>query len=151
MQNIDVEAIMDEIRREIAEKGLKEEDLSFSDIPLDIPQTNQGQAYVERELLAQCSYMNNNYNNPIYWPLQGNPVKVFVQRLVRRMFLFVIFQAFQHQNRFNASVVRAVNQIKNYIDESHSVEDAVKAHQRELEECKRQIAELKEQLEALQK
>lgn len=146
MQNIDVEKIMEEIRQDIAEKGYKEEDLDFTDIAVDAGRTGCGSEFDENELAGQAAYLNSHYNNPIYFPLKGNPVKVFFQKAVRRMLLFVIFPGFQFQNKFNVATVRCMNQFKHYVDENEALAKQVKAQQEELEECKKQLAALQKEM-----
>jgi len=136
MQNIDVEKIMEEIRAEIKEKGYKPEDLDFSDIAVEVVKMNPEGGYNEGELQGQLAFLNSHYNNPIYFPLQGNSVKVFVQRVIRRALLFVIFPGFQFQTRFNVGTVRALNQVKHYMEEQ----------QKEMDELKSEIARLKAML-----
>ena len=136
MQNIDVEKIMEEIRAEIKEKGYKPEDLDFSDIAVEVAKVNPDGGYNEGEMQGQLAFLNSHYNNPIYFPLQGNPVKVFVQRAIRRALLFVIFPGFQFQTRYNVAAVRALNQVKNYMEEQ----------QKEMDELKAEIAGLKAML-----
>lgn len=145
MQNIDVEKIMEEIRQEIREKGYKEADLDFSDIPIVSTKT-ASPGYDREELERQAAYINANSQNPIYFPLAGNPIKVFIQKTLRRCFLFVIFQAFQFQNKFNTSVTCFLNQVRNYQSENEGVKEQLLRQQEQLDSLRKEVEELRSRL-----
>lgn len=142
MQNIDVEKIMEEIRQEIREKGYKEADLDFSDISVVSTKTASS-GYDREELERQAAYINANSQNPIYFPLTGNPVKVFIQKALRRCFLFVIFQAFQFQNKFNTSVTCFLNQVRNYQSENEGLKEQLRRQQEQLDSLQKEVEELR--------
>lgn len=141
MQTIDVEKIMEEIRKEIQEKGYREEDLDFSDIVIDSAR-GTGVGYDSEELERQAAYINANSQNPIYFPLTGNPIKVFFQKVIRRSFLFVIFQAFQFQNKFNCSVTCFLNQVRNYQLENCELKKQLVQQQERIDKLERKLEEL---------
>ena len=146
MEKIDVEKIMEEIRKEIQEKGYREEDLDFSGIPVENGQVGAGRRFQMDELQIQFNNVVSFCSNPIYFPLKGNPIKVFFQRLVRRAFLFVIFSAFQFQNRFNSSVMNFSQQVELFIQENAGLRKQLEDQGRQLEECRLRIARLEESL-----
>lgn len=142
MQEIDVEKIMEEIRQEIREKGYKESDLDFSDIVIDSTRS-AASGYDPEEMERQAAYLNANSQNPIYFPLIGNPVKVFFQKIIRRCFLFVIFQAFQFQNKFNVSVTCFLNQVRNYQLENRELKERLDRQQERMNKLERELEELR--------
>lgn len=146
MQTIDVEKIMEEIRQEIRDKGYKEEDLDFSDIAITSARTVTA-GYDQEELERQAAYLNANSQNPIYFPLSGNPVKVFFQKALRRCFLFVIFQAFQFQNKFNSSVTCFLNQVRNYQVENADLREKVQQQQERLDMLQKELETLQHKME----
>lgn len=146
MQSIDVEKIMEEIRQEIKEKGYKESDLDFTDIAVASAKSVVS-GYDREELDQQAAYLNANCQNPIYFPLSGNPIKVFCQRILRRCWLFVIFQAFQFQNRFNCSVTRFLNQVRNYQIENENLKDLLTRQQEQIDSLEKELKELRHKIE----
>lgn len=148
MENINVEEIMKEIRKEIQEKKYREEELKFADLEAD-EKLGEVSFFQMDELQMQFDELASHCNNPVYFPLPGNPVKVFVQRIIRRLLLFVIFPAFQFQNHFNKGTVNCLNQIELYIRESSGLKKQVADQQKQLEDCQRQINLLKRQLKSM--
>lgn len=141
MQTIDVEKIMEEIRREIREKGYREEDLSFSDIVVDSARA-EGVGYNFEEMEKQAAYLNANNQNPIYFPLTGNPIKAFFQKVIRKCFLFIIFQAFQFQNKFNSGVVYFLNQVRNYQSENGELKKQLDQQQKRIDRLEAELEKL---------
>ena len=145
-ENINVEKIMEEIRREIQQKGYTREELRFADVEVNVKDVDPGERFQKTELLSQHNFINSNYNNPIGFPITGNPVKVFVQKVIRKLTLFVTYPAFQFQNRFNVGVVRFLNQVTHYINENEGLREMIDKQQEEIEMCKKQIACLQEEV-----
>ncbi len=150
MQTVDVEKIMEEIRQEIRDKGYKEEDLNFSDIAITVT-GSAAAGYDQEELERQAAYLNANSQNPIYFPLSGNPVKVFFQKALRKCFLFVIFQAFQFQNKYNSSVTCFLNQVRNYQAENAGLKEQVQQQQDQLDMLQKELEALRHQMEEVGK
>ena len=146
MQTIDVEKIMEEIRQEIRDKGYKEEDLDFSDIAITATKS-VSPGYDPDELERQAAYLNANSRNPIYFPLTGNPVKVFIQKVIRRFFLFVIFPAFQFQNKFNTSVTCFLNQVRNYQAENADLKEQLRQQEEQIQTLRRDLEALQHKVE----
>lgn len=142
MQTIDVEKIMEEIRREIAEKGYKEEDLHFEDISLSSEEPSSLK-YSREDAEKQLDYLSFHSNNPVFFPLSGNPVKTFVQRVVRRIFLFVIYPAFQFQNKHNATVTRFLKQSMNYMNDNEMLKEQLQKQQEQIDRLVAEVERLK--------
>lgn len=118
MEHIDVEQIMKEIRAEIVEKGYMEETLKFQDIP--VPKM-QGKDYGEfdyGELCYEYSQYNANWNNPMCFPFPpSNPIKIIIQKIIRKISKCVFWPIVNYQNIFNSNIVRFQNQVKYYIED----------------------------------
>lgn len=142
MQIVDVEKIMDEIRREIADKGYKEEDLHFEDIALSAEEPSSLK-YSRADAEKQLDYLSFHSNNPVFFPLSGNPIKTFVQRVVRRFFLFVIYPAFQFQNKHNATVTRFLKQTMNYMNENEELKEQLRKQQEQIDRLSVEVAGLR--------
>lgn len=142
MQTVDVEKIMEEIRQDIAKKGYREEDLHFKDIALSTEEPSS-MRYCREDAEKQLDYLSFHSNNPVFFPLSGNPVKTFVQRVVRRIFLFVIYPAFQFQNKFNATATRFLKQSMNYMNENEALKEQMKRQQEQIERLSMEVENLK--------
>ena len=142
MQAVDIEKIMEEIRREIKEKGYKEEDLHFKDIALDAEEPSN-MRYSREDAERQLDYLSFHSDNPVFFPLSGNPVKTFVQRVIRRIFLFVIYPAFQFQNKHNATVTRFLKQSMNYMNENEALQEQLKKQQEQIDRLNEEVENLK--------
>ncbi len=127
MQRIDVDQIMSEIRKEIKEKGYKEEDLKFQDIPVPaIPGTDNGR-FQAAELQNQINLCNKEWNNPMFFPFPGrNPVKKMFQKTIRKVSKCVFWPIVNYQNKFNSDVVRTLNQLQYYTEESIAQNDMLR-------------------------
>ncbi len=142
MQRIDVDLIMSEIRKEIKEKGYKEEDLKFQDIPIPTIQGMDNGKYNAAELLNQVNLCNKDWNNPMFFPFPGsNPVKKLFQKIIRKVSKCVFWPIVNYQNKFNSDVVRTLNQLKYYVDDENTI----------FEEIRKQIQTLEQEQKATRK
>ena len=106
--SINVEQIMADIKREIKEKGLTSDMLSFEDIPYK--KTAQGGSPAEA-----LDYVTAHYYVQPYQELTGNPVKVFFKKALRRLMRFYIEPIVMEQNDLNANtatVIKAISEDK---------------------------------------
>lgn len=147
MEKIDVEKIMSEIRQEIKDKGYTKEEINYAQMLANMDNANLENCYNRRALRTKYEYISTHFTNPVYFELKGNPVKVLLQRIIRRFFLFVIFPAFHYQNVFNEGVVDCIRQLKNYIEEN----EEVKHTPIKIAKLESQIQSQQEQIEMLQK
>lgn len=115
MENkIDIEEIMAQIKREIKEKGLTSDMLSFEDVPYRKPV--QAAAETGTSLSAAneaLDYMNAHHYVQPYKPITGNPVKVFFKKVIRKLVKFYVEPVVFEQNSFNAATVNVLNVMKN--------------------------------------
>lgn len=147
---VDIEKIIGEIRREIQEKGYKETDLSFSDIP--IPENHQpqpaqpprsvqvasvAQGRMSNELKDILGYLTANYEHDIMLPFNSmNPIAAVIKKIVRKMVRFLFYPVLARQNALNSSMVNALSIL--------AAECETKS------EAERTIAELQEKVNVLE-
>lgn len=115
VEKINVQKIVEEIRKEIEEKGYTEDMLSFHEIP------------IENELLTDEFQMSEWKNNlkmanarcqiNYYREIPQTGIKKFIKRVIRKLAGFLIIPIIEEQNDFNAYVVRCLNQVDKLIDE----------------------------------
>lgn len=123
-EEINIEAIMQEIRTEIREKGYTNDLLSFNDIVIDTSTLNA----VKFDKIAfneEIYSINHGWEVAAYRVLSGNPVKVFFQKVIRKLVYFFVEPIVLEQNGFNASMVRLMNQMNCYIDETQQEKQAL--------------------------
>lgn len=106
-----IEDIMQEIRNEIKEKNLTADMLSFEDVPYkkagSVSSANN--SISDEELSSAMVYLNSHYNIQPYKELSGNPLAVFVKKVIRKLTKFYVEPVVFEQNDFNANVVSALN------------------------------------------
>lgn len=147
MGKIDVQEIMEGIRKEIADRGYTKEEISYAQALANMDAASLDKCYNPRALRMKYEYLQGHYNNPIYFKLKGNPVKALFQKVIRRFFLFVIYPAFHYQNVYNEAVADCIRQVKNYIEEN----EPVKHMPAKVAALEKQVREQQEQINALQK
>lgn len=109
---VNIEEIIQEIRREIREKGYKETDLSFSDIPM--PAVQQPSAFspehMEEDLQNILDHLNANHLHDIMLPFQSsNPAASVIKKIIQKMVRFLFYPVLAQQNTVNSNVVSALN------------------------------------------
>ncbi len=152
---VNVEKIMEEIRREIQMEEALRDLPRFEDIPLDggerpAPAETPAPAAgnVDWQTLEQSlDYINRNYDVPYYWPFAGSKVKTFLKRVVRRLAKCILAPIVSMQDAFNAHVVRVCNNLKEAIVSLMARADA---HQSELARLRGELDELRGTLERQQ-
>ena len=91
MENINIEEIMAQIKREIKEKGLTADMLSFEDVPYSKPVqvTREGSSSLA-DADDALAHMNAHYYVQPYKPIAGNPLKVFIKKVIRKLTKFYV-------------------------------------------------------------
>lgn len=110
-KEIDVEKIMEEIKAEIKRKGYTNDMLSFSDV--SVFQTDVFNDDVFSDALDSVS---RKWNVSYYKPLVGNPLKIFVTKVIRKIIKPLMFPLVTEQTEFNASVAQFINQLCLYLE-----------------------------------
>jgi len=103
-EKINIEEIMAEIKQSIKEQGLTADMLSFEDVPY----RKNAQSGSASEAL---DYVSTHYYIQPYKELQGNPVKVFIKKVIRKLTKFYIEPVVFEQNDFNANAVTVMKSL----------------------------------------
>lgn len=114
--DINIEEIMQEIRQEIADKHLTPDMLSFEDVPYTRPDAMNGCGLDSEEARNAMVYLNSHYNVQAYKPLAGNPLFVFVKKVIRKLTKFYVEPVVDDQNTFNANTVRMLNALSQEVE-----------------------------------
>ena len=102
--SINIEEIMAEIKQKIKEQGLTADMLSFEDVPYK----KNAQSGSASEAL---DYVSTHYYIQPYKELQGNPVKVFIKKVIRKLTKFYVEPVVFEQNDFNANAVTVMKSL----------------------------------------
>ena len=120
--NINIEEIMAQIKREIKEKNLSSDMLSFEDVPYKKPVqvSRSGNASLD-DADEALAYMNAHYYVQPYKPIAGNPIKVFIKKVIRKLTKFYV-EPVVFENEFNANTVSVLNTLRNTAENQPSSE-----------------------------
>lgn len=138
MENeINIEQIMEEIRKNIKDRGYDKEPLDFEEIELSKPVLQSNTVYDPDEFLHELEYLNHNWNNSWQVPVNGaNPVSVFLKKVIRKCTRFLLFPIVNFQNAYNASSIRCLNQIREYMAQTEIYKEKIEKLEKELQELK---------------
>ena len=95
-EKINIEEIMKDIRREIAEKGYDSSMLSFDDVSLNSDLTDD-----DLDMEESLRYAKLNFEVEAYRKLPGNAAVVFVKKIFRKFMKFYIEPIVRDQNQLN--------------------------------------------------
>ena len=129
MIEINVEEIMEEIRKDILEKGYTNDMLSFEDVKVQ-ESTIDGVRFQMQEMERELSAVNSNYELHFYREYEGNFIKKLIKKVIRKIIKPIIFPICEEQIRYNVAVTRVLNQMNLYI---HDLEKGKKELADELE------------------
>ncbi len=143
--NINIEEIMADIKREIKEKGLTGDMLSFEDVPYK--KTPQAGGSVKEAL----DFLNSNYNVQPYKELKGNPLKVVFKKIIRKLMKFYIEPTVNDQNNVNSSIVTVLNGLadnspEKALNKAETIELAQKELLMRIEKLEKENEELRKAL-----
>ena len=122
MDQINVEKIMESIREEIKTSGADKIPLSFDDSKNHLPASEDP----SDRLSSAIKYLSYNYEVQPYQMLTGNPVKVFIKKVFRKIGSFFFIPIVGQQNILNYHfflVSEAVADQKNEIEELKGILD----------------------------
>jgi len=131
--DINIESIMQEIKAEIKEKGYNNDLLSFNDIVIDTSGMNASN-FDKIAFNEEIYTVNHTWNVQAYRVLSGSKVALFFKKVVRKMVYFFVEPIVLEQDGFNASVVRLMNQINCYVDETKEQNELLQKQVEELTE-----------------
>lgn len=142
--SINIEEIMAEIKQKIKEQGLTADMLSFEDVPYK----KNAQSSSASEAL---DYISTHYYIQPYKELQGNGIKVFFKKVLRKLMKFYVEPVVFEQNDFNANAVTVIKSLteNKSADMSSKVEAMELAHKElmiRLDNLERENAELRSRL-----
>ena len=142
--SINIEEIMAEIKQKIKEQGLTADMLSFEDVPYK----KNAQSGSASEAL---DYISTHYYIQPYKELQGNGIKVFFKKVLRKLMKFYVEPVVFEQNDFNANAVTVIKSLteNKSADMSSKVEAIELAHKElmiRLDKLERENAELRSRL-----
>lgn len=149
MGEINVEEIMKEIRREIAERGEEQEQIPFDEIPVMGASAAAGggrEPFQPAFFDKNVALLNQSWEICAYRPLSGNPIKVFFKRVLRKLIKFYIEPITRDETDFNSFTVRSMNSVAAYIAEQQK-RDAETGH--EIDFLKKQVKLLEREFEEL--
>ena len=141
---INIEEIMAEIKQNIKDQGLTADMLSFEDVPYK----KNAQSGSASEAL---DYISTHYYIQPYKELQGNGIKVFFKKVLRKLMKFYVEPVVFEQNDFNANAVTVIKSLteNKSADMSSKVEAMELAHKElmiRLDKLERENAELRSRL-----
>lgn len=139
IQSVNVEAIMAEIQEKIKERGYSADMLSFDEVTADAEIQNgvTGNAieYNANEMNQFLQFAAASHNIPYYEPFQGNKIKVFVKRVVRKLMAFQMHPLRERQNHFNYQILQSVRLLEAHVTELENALLKKEAMISDLEEC----------------
>ncbi len=126
---IDSKKILLEIEKEIEKRNLVDDTKDFENVDnIGYTYTFNRKMFYER---VQC--LDSSKIDQWYFELEGNKVKVFVQKVVRKLNAFMLTRAFNNQNNYNSQNVAALQEIAGYINEC---EERISNLEKEVERLK---------------
>ena len=131
--DIDIELIMQEIKADIKEKGYTNDLLSFNDIVVDTSTMNASK-FDKIAFNEEIYTVNHTWNVQAYRVINGSKIALFFKKVVRKMVYFFVEPIVLEQDGFNASIVRLMNQMNCYVDETKEQNLALKKQVEDLTE-----------------
>lgn len=153
MENkINIEEIMAQIKAEIAEKGLTPDMLSFEDVPYKKPvQAAADPGASLADAADAFAYVNSHHYVQPYKPLPGNPLAVFIKKVIRKLTKFYVEPVVFEQNSFNAATVNILNVMKNSAETAEKNSDASAELMSRLETLELAQKELRSRIDSLER
>ncbi len=121
MQEINVEKIMEDIRKEIKASGKDQIPLSFSD--KGSSSSNSSEA---------LNYLSTHYEIEPYEYLTGNKIKVFVKKVIRKLNSFVYLPVVREQNTLNYYYYKIIESCNETNKENDKLEDRIDSLERRI-------------------
>lgn len=140
MQEINVEEIMKEIREDIKNKGYTADMLSFNDVAVP---NEEGYTYNYDELCRLVYQVNQCCSVSWARELPGNPIVVFIKKVIRLLVTFLIAPMSDEQNAFNGNTTRVINQLMGYIDAQNN---KIESMEKNIEILEEKVAKLSQRI-----
>ncbi len=137
--NIDVDNIMSEIRKDIEDKGIQEPAVSFDDISVDMGAAKVlPNKFNQNALYRGLTELAHNWRIESYRDLTGSKYAVLAKKVLRKGMYFFVNPLVDDQNRNNALFVKSLGQIacfiRNQLDENRKLKARVKELEDKLKE-----------------
>lgn len=133
-KEINLKEIMQEAQKKAEERGYHEELIEFERLPLSRPLLQMGTGFDTDDLMAEIEYMNGNWNNPTSVPIAGrNKLIILFKKVVFKCTRFIFFPLVNFQNSYNASNVKCINQIREYMAEMEKYKKRIEVLEKEVE------------------
>jgi hypothetical protein len=133
---MNVENIMEEIRREIELKGYRNESIAFLDVPTRVEAGAVAHPYT---LEGRLSVLKDNHSVTACRKLQTGPVKMFVKKIIRKLVKFYVEPIVVDQNNVNGLVTSCLQDM--YLDMT-ALQYKYKQLEEENNELKKKLEEL---------
>ena len=129
IKTIDVEEIMQSIRKEIKEKGYKTSDLKFADIKVFGIDSIEGAetCFDINRMRFELEQVASLQSLQIVYPITGNKIKVFAKKLIRKMIAFHVNKIANEQNAYNYHNSVCIAQMYKYAEETQKRMDELEA------------------------
>ena len=141
MEKINIEEIMEQIRADIKERGLKDDEIEFDSIVLlDGGNSSFYSDEVYDQLVNEIDKLSEVQS---YRELYGNPIERFIKKIIRRLVALCIAPIVDDQNRFNKNVYSGfVMNYRKFQDDEIKLQNLEK----KMYEYEKRIMELEKQL-----
>ncbi len=144
---INIEEIIQKIREEIQEKGYKETDLSFQDIPIpeiSLSPSAQALSVSPDDLGKVLDYLSANYEHDILMPVSAsNPLSGLVKKAVRKVVRFLFYPVLAQQNAVNGGVIGVLNILAERYEGEQKAEQTIRELQERVEKLEAELRGLR--------
>lgn len=136
-EGINIEEIMKEIRQNIKDRGYEKDPVSFEEIEMKNSVLKIGTGYDSDEFINELEFMDSNCTTSFHVPIAGgNPVSVFIKKVIRKLTRFIVAPLVESQNAYNVSNLKCMNQVSEYISEMEKYKERIVQLEKELKEIK---------------
>lgn len=140
IESVNVEEIMQEIRKNIEKRGYTEKELRFADVkPEQVDGIECLDDFFELDNFRNTVVKMNVIRHVQCWrPITGNKLIVVCKKIIRKLVKFYVEPIVEDQDRFNFCTVSAMSQLYAKIqdEQNNKVEELEKRIQELEERCK---------------
>ena len=143
MQEINVDKIMEEIREEIEEKGIKNQPLEFADVNQAVDFLELPKKYDKDMMHRELVNLNGVWDTSLDELQSNNPLKRAVKKAIQKAVRMVVNSHVAKQVAFNASVVDSINMLDCLAKENEDLKEEVRQLKEQMKQLKEKITEEK--------
>ena len=143
MQEINVDKIMEEIREEIEEKGIKNQPLEFADVNQAVDFLELPEKYDKDMMHRELVNLNGVWDTSLDELQSNNPLKRAVKKAIQKAVRMVVNSHVAKQVAFNASVVDSINMLDCLAKENEDLKEEVRQLKEQMKQLKEKITEEK--------